>query len=276
MKIVFLLNSLLLLTLLTSCSDWEQTVELPQTNKPTSGRVVLIEDFTGASCPNCPAASAEIEKLLEKYPDNLIAMGVHSNFLGSPFKAGEVKLVTPDAQAIETFLGAWNGKPEAAINRKLFSGQPILRIGKPDTWSTYLEEELKLVPDVDLKIISNYDSVSRELIVQLTVIAKKNISEAIHLHVAITESNIINTQSNQGGAISNYVNNHVLRKLITPTVGDKISDSMKNGETLLKEYRYILPIDAILWRAENCTVVAFVSQDETKKYILQAAEAHVK
>ena len=101
---------------LFSCNEWEECVALPISEKPTSGRVILIEEFTGAKCPNCPAGTQALEAILDKYPDNVVVVGVHSNFLANPAVTGDPKLSYPEAQAIENFLGLWVGKPEAAFN----------------------------------------------------------------------------------------------------------------------------------------------------------------
>ncbi|MBK7224045.1 MAG: Omp28-related outer membrane protein [Saprospiraceae bacterium] len=74
----------------------------------------------------------------------------------------------------------------------------------------------------------------------------------------------------------NYNQKHVLRKVITPIPGDKIADNLVSGQEVIKEYKYTLPTDAVLWKSENCSVVAFLSFDESNKTILQAAEIKVK
>ena len=51
---------------------------------------------------------------------------------------------------------------------------------------------------------------------------------------------------------------------------------MLTRQEVIKEYKYTLPTDAVLWKSENCSVVAFLSFDESNKTILQAAEIKVK
>jgi thiol-disulfide isomerase/thioredoxin len=273
-KIIILLSVVAILFM--ACNEWEQMVALPLSEKPTSGRVVLIEEFTGAKCPNCPAGTKALEAIADKYPDNVVVVGVHSNFLANPAVTGDPKLSYPEAQEVENYLGAWLGKPEAAFNRKKFTNQSNIRIGKPDTWIVYVEEELKLIPAANLLISRKYSDANRELTIELKTIAKQNIDKAIHLHVMITESNIFTTQESSTGNIPNYNQKHVLRKVITPIPGDKIADNLVSGQEVIKEYKYTLPSDAVLWKSENCSVVAFLSYDESNKTILQAAEIKVK
>jgi thiol-disulfide isomerase/thioredoxin len=261
---------------LLSCNDWENPVQLPNTNNTSSKRVIVLEDFTGASCPNCPPAASIIESLLDKYPNNLVFIGIHSRFLAQPATSGDVDMRTPEAESIEKFLGAWLGKPEAAINRKKFENQANIRVGKPDTWSSFIDTELGIAPEVDVKISKLYDETGRVLTVNIEVKGLNAVNKPIHLHVGITESDIVADQASTSGKITNYVNNHVLRKLFTPIEGEFIANSIAKDQSIFKEYVYSLPQDAVVWKAENCSVFAYVSLDAAEKYILQAAEIKVK
>jgi hypothetical protein len=259
-----------------SCHEWEQEIILPDTRITNSKRVVLIEEFTGASCVNCPAGIAATKAIQDIYPDNVVVLGVHSNFLAQPATKGQVDLRNPDAQAIEAFLGFWLAKPEAAFNRLYDDLNQSFRYGTPDSWKTFVDNELKKDPQVELLISRQYDETTRLLKVNLTVKAVIAINEAIHLHCGITESEIIADQLDNFNKLENYVHNHVLRKMITPIPGVKIADAVDAGQVITKEFSFTLPQDSILWKAEHCDVFAFVSLNENKKYVLQAAETKVK
>ncbi|MBK6573194.1 MAG: Omp28-related outer membrane protein [Saprospiraceae bacterium] len=274
LKFSFLYISLILF--LNSCSDWEQPIQLPNSGGIKSSRVLLVEEFTGASCPNCPSGTAELKGIIDKYPDNIVAVGIHSNFLAAPATVGEVDLRTPEAQAIETFLGAWLGKPEAAFNRKKFNNQNGIRIGKPDTWITFVEQELKEVHEAELKISNKYDSTTRELQITLTATALLTIAKPIYIHALITESEISASQKNQTGILKDYVHEHVLRKLITPVAGELLINSLDVGKSVSKTFTYILPPQDRVWVAEHCATVGFISYAEQEKYVIQAAESKIK
>ena len=277
MKNIAILFVLVGSLLTISCNQWEKELSLPPTNKPTSGRVVLMEDFTGASCVNCPAGTAVVDGLLEEFPDNLVVVAVHSNFLSTPAVSGEVKLSNPDAQAIENFLGGWTGKPEASINRFKFPNKDYIRLDKPDSWRLFLKSELDQKPIIELSINRSYDSITRNLQIEFIATPKQNISENLHFHVMLTESGIVASQKDQQvGIISNYTCNHVLRKLITPVPGEKITGPFVAGTAINKIYSFTVPQDNILWQDSHLSIVAYVSADESSKYIYQAAETSVK
>lgn len=258
---------------LIACHEWEQLVPIPDTRVTDSRRVVIIEEFTGTSCPNCVNGILQTENIAEFYPDNVVVIAVHSNFLGAPASPGQTDLRTKDAQDIEVFLGgALFGKPEAAFNRLYDNTNKSYRYGPPDVWKTYVDEELKKPLQAELNISTIYDSVTRELNITLNVVGLENLGEVLHLHCGITESNIVADQLDNFEIIEDFIHNHVLRKLITPVSGEKIADQLTKDKSINKTYNFILPVDPVLWQAENCAVFAYVSLDETKKYILQAAE----
>lgn len=72
-------------------------------------RNVLVEEGTGTWCGNCPRGLVAMEKMSEKYPDNFIGVGVHSD----------------DAMAIEAYLPYLNkfinpvGYPYCTLDRAI-------------------------------------------------------------------------------------------------------------------------------------------------------------
>lgn len=274
-KIVF---TLIAISFFFSCSDWE--VEIPLNNNTTTPektkRVVLIEEFTGASCVNCPKGIAQTTAIRNAYPENVVVVAVHSNFLGAPATAGQVNLRTPDAQAIEAFLGSWFSKPEAAINRVYDITNQTYRFGSPDSWRGLVEEELKKEPVVELLIDKSFNESTRELTVNLKVKGLETLSKPLHIHCGITESEIIADQLDNTGKLIDFVHSHALRKMLSPIPGDKLADGITVNQTLEKQYSFTLPLDNILWKPEHCEIFAYVSLDEVEKYVLQAAEVKLK
>ena len=81
------------------CSDLDEQDRFVYIKPADAARKVLIEDFTGQKCVNCPKATDEIHVLQETYgEDNIIAVGIHSGPLGF---AGNKTIV-----GLLTYLGA--------------------------------------------------------------------------------------------------------------------------------------------------------------------------
>ena len=53
-----------------------------------------MEELTGVRCPNCPDGHQEVESILSNNPGRVLAVAVHTPFLGQPFP-GELKFNYP-------------------------------------------------------------------------------------------------------------------------------------------------------------------------------------
>ena len=56
----------------------ETNVEFPDIDPATVFRKVLIEEYTGHRCTNCPDGHRELASLHERYGDSLVAIGIHA------------------------------------------------------------------------------------------------------------------------------------------------------------------------------------------------------
>jgi len=110
------------LTFLTSCCD---KIDEPYMNTGDGGivgdtvRKVLLEDFTGHYCVNCPAAHVIIEGLEKVYPKRIVPVVIHAGFFAKPKAAPyDYDFRTPDGTAIATEFGAITAPlPKGMVNR---------------------------------------------------------------------------------------------------------------------------------------------------------------
>ena len=60
------------------------------TQNLNTDRNILLEDFTGHLCPNCPNAAREIEAIRTIYEDQIIALAIHvSPDFARPYSANQ-------------------------------------------------------------------------------------------------------------------------------------------------------------------------------------------
>ena len=74
--------SLALLT--ASCDNISENDRYIKVEATKAERTVLLEDFTGQNCVNCPAAHRTIEALEQQYGSHLIAVSIHAGHFGIP------------------------------------------------------------------------------------------------------------------------------------------------------------------------------------------------
>jgi hypothetical protein len=249
-----------------SCPDGDDEI-LPE------DRRVLIEEFTGVRCVQCPAGSAEILNLQEQYGERLIAISIHAGSLANPYNQSQYNFRTDEGEDLLNFFATPDGFPTAVINRKLFPGQPDLQLESAAVWAGRISSELEIDAVVTLNLQNNWNPDSRLMEVSVTGGAAERISEVVKITVVITENNITDTQIVPiDGIIDDYVHNHVLRKSLTAFDGDILANSLDADESFAKNFTFTLPNE---WKAENCSVIAFVHLAGTNKLVLQATEKHL-
>lgn len=223
-------------------------------------KVVLMEEFTGVRCTNCPLGHAKVSELYDAHGERFIAIGVHSNFLGAPYEGNE-DFRTESANSLNDALGPVNGKPSAFIDRKIFTGNQTRDIINPDLWAGFVAQELAVPTPVNINLeIVDYNEDER-LMRYRTTLTYTNNAQAHNLGFAITENDLIAAQLNAGNIIENYVHKHVLRIYITPVIGIPLTTNLEIGRVIIKEFEFKVPLE---WNIDNLELIAYIraSNDE--------------
>lgn len=258
----------------TPVMDVESVCEAPE---PVEGqlRQVLIEEFTGVRCVNCPAGSEALKGLLETYGDQLVAVSIHAGSFSPPYPDSYDTLRTPMGEDILSLLGAPLGYPTAVVNRTSFTGGANLQIGR-GSWAGAIEEVLQTgTPKVALSIRTQYDEETRELSACVTMDFKEDINaEDVRLSVFVTENDVVDLQLTPESSTPdpNYVHEHVFRTAMTNYAGNLITEATSSGSIVQQTFATTFKEG---WKPEDCHVVAFVHYGGDVKEVLQAEEAAV-
>lgn len=271
-----LIPFLFILVIFAACS--EQVPEIPclscpEVNEPLppDQKKVLIEEFTGVRCVQCPAGSVEIESLLDFYGEGMVAVSIHAGFFSSPFTHSIFDLSTPEGEALNTFLDLPQGYPTASINRKLFQGEDDLQLDR-NSWGGYIAQELEEQGEVNLKLGLTYNSGSRVLKVDTEIIPLADITGELRISLMLTETDIQDVQLTPDGEIDDYTHRHVLRDMLTPFNGEVINEAFVS-ETPIEKTHSITLNDT--WVANNMEVIVFVHRNGTNREVLQVETAHL-
>lgn len=268
-----LLSVLPVLALLSGC-DIVEGPKVDPNGFTGSNNKVLVEDFTGHMCGNCPRAHEQASALLDTYGDNLVVVAVHAGSFARvvPSLGYAYDFNTTLGAALEQEYQADNaGLPKGMINRRQWNGSYLTNFSD---WGSFASSVLTEDPKLEIKIAPNYESGSRLLEVDVDM-DYFTAGDANHYVVAlITEDSIIAKQSDYSlstGHVDDYVHNHVLRTVITPgNYGVPVKgNSIFAGEKITKSFSLTLPQD---FRAEKCHVVAYVLDNVTHE-IYQVEES---
>lgn len=245
----------------------------------THTKRVLLEDYTGHTCPNCPAAGKIAHILHDQYPDQLVIMAVHVGWFARPYPAPGVDSVF--YHDFRTSAGDdWNlffknenaGLPNGLLNRQKVDDKYVIQ---KDQWGGVIASTLKLEPKMDLQLIVDYNEVDRKICVHTKTWFLETLDLNLKLEAVIIEDSIIAAQKNDDptigtvGIIEDYVHMHVMRGAINGAWGSTIAEKgVANPSTLVKTLQSTLPAASV---PKNCHIIAFISDADSKE-ILQVTE----
>ena len=240
-KIIY---SLFLLSIISSC----EVIEGPymtgngggvDTNSNQYVKNILIEDFTGHLCQNCPDAARELEAIHDLYGSQIIGLALHvGSTFARPYPLSQPKFTydfrTKWGEELDGFFNISDaGLPKGMINRIDYPNDHRKNKGQ---WLASVQQELDKEVVFGLNINSSFDG--NNSIIDISTDALKDISGDYKLVVCLTENEITNWQKDGVIEDENYIHNHVLRSLITSAWGDDVSLStnISNGENYTHNY----------------------------------------
>lgn len=246
---------IIMITSFLSCSHIDDDNRLIDVPHAKISRAVLVEEFTGQRCVNCPNATTEIERLQEEYgKESVIAVAIHS---------GPLAIYSTDkVLGLRTTIGDeyydyWRveAEPSGLINR---SGGVLLL----DKWASRVHQDLQNEAPVELSaVVQISDKGTMEIGIEY--LAVKDFKGK--LQVWIIEDGIVGLQMLPDGTLDReYVHNHVLRSSVNGAWGDDVVwPSGKQGMLFFSAEKQ----DD--WNPKKLSVVAFVYDDRGVQQVCQ-------
>ena len=250
----------------------ENEREKPSENLPTwKGQYVLLEDFTGVRCVNCPAAAEQIEVLKGVFGDKLIVVGLHpqtSAFnrpIGNPDSNGNNRdLSNAQAEEFREFFGI-ESLPKGIVMQK----KELLE--KDQFYSEVIQHYARNAIAL-LDVSANLTDSTVTITNSITFIDNYDGQGNTNLSLIIVEDSILVTQLTPDGVVQNYRQDHVFRKMATPIWGNQIAGS-KIAKNSTFNYGGSTTI-AGEWKRNYLGVVAILFDNDTKE-VIQAAYTHI-
>mgnify|MGYP004448638165 FL=1 len=241
------------------------------------GRKILVLDFTGHKCGNCPKGHRALSEIEEKYGEALVPVAVHCTFYGNVMR--NVSPHTTDSTFNYDFRceeGITLGGDDQstgdldldAVPAALVNSFDVAHLNQsPNSWISDFAKYYSTYPEYNIEIGTSYadSSINADIKVKPLV---NGVSHKLKLAVYVIEDGIVGSQldyEKPAGQqeIPNYVHNHVLRSSFSGVYGEEIAI---NGDEFEKSYSKAIKAD---WNVENCQVIAFVYDADTKE-MLQA------
>lgn len=222
-------------------------------------RLVLVEEFTNASCGPCAAFNPSFHKAIDANEGKVVVLKYQVNYPGfDPMNKDN----NTEAMNRHSYYGV-SGVPAPTFDGKLLS--PYTLAAQQATYDAAYNKPSSYTMTTTHTLNATYDSAT--ITIKVKNISGKEITEANQkLHVAIIEKEISFPKA--PGTNGEKVFHSVMRKMLPNDKGTNLPASIKIDEELTFTFNVALP--AYWYNLSEIGVVAFV-QNNTTKVVNQAS-----
>ena len=229
-----------------------------------SNRNVVIEEFTGRNCGYCPIGHKLTHDLMEANPGRVWAINIHYQSSLSPTAYPNLNL------PVSTTIGnafPHNGIPMGVVNRSTASAL------ETSSFTSTTNQQLAQAAECNVAGVARINPETRVASITVEVYYTGNSSVGQnYLTVVMVQDSILGSQSDYGGynpggwLNGQYVHQHALRDIITPTWGEAITPTTA-GTLITKTYEYTIPEtigspNGVDVRLEHIEFLAFVTESQ--------------
>lgn len=211
-------------------------------------RKLLLEEFTGQRCPQCPAGKELIDDGI-RHLDNVVLVCHHIGF-------GEDSMTAPGSNGLIFFYnsGGSSYAPALMFDRTPSEGEPgpVTNVPEARAIAERIKARQDLGAQVAVGIDQSYDACGELGInVRLRKVKGMKTGENPVLNVLLVENGIVSFQAPD---YDDYTHDAVVRMFVSAPLGDPVT--LTEDEEKTCSYKIRISDD---YRPENMSVVAFVS-----------------
>ncbi|MDE6515067.1 MAG: Omp28-related outer membrane protein, partial [Bacteroidales bacterium] len=239
-------------------------------------RKILIEEFTGIGCGNCPRAHRTSNGIVAAYPEQAFVINIHQGYYA---KGQTPDLTTAYGDALYEQSGAEDfGWPAGTINRHVFEGDVMYVI---DTkWATTAPKVLDMPSYVNVGAKASIDWATRKLTVDVEIYyTAKPEATTNYINVALLQDFIPGPQSGMAANPAQimdgqYSHMHALRDFLTGQWGEEITD-LAAGKLITRKFEADLPesIKDVALKLEDLSVLVYITESHTE--VMNACHAEM-
>lgn len=235
--------------------------------EPT-GKTVLIKDFTGARCVNCPAAAEYAHNLQHQLDeDHIFIMSVHAGYLAQPIGSFPNFLTEEGTE----WYNNHDSNPLFAVDHVALTDGNTFNEGQIDAPVTAaLEEEQTFEIVVDRQ----FEEASRHLQVNVQAIALVDFDGEFYITACLVEDHITGWQTTPAGVDKEYDFRNVFRGTLNGAYGEAFEEyHVDSDDTFFFSYSTDINAD---YNADECYLMVYVYDKRQGDKILQTAVKKIK
>ncbi len=244
------------------------TVVLEGGDVEPTGKTVLIKDFTGARCVNCPAAAEHAHNLQHQLDeDHIFIMSVHAGYLAQPMGSFPDFLTDEGTE----WYNNNNSNPLFTVDHvALTEGNTLneTQIDAPVTAALEEEQTFEIV------VGRQFDEASRQLQVSVQTVALVDFDGEFYITACLVEDHVIGWQTIPGGVDKEYDFRNVFRGTLNGAYGEAFEDlHVDTNDTFYFNYSTEINAD---YNANECYLMVYVYDKSQGDKILQTAVKKIK
>jgi len=247
--------------LFSACDEIEGPyTEIPDV-KPTGDTVhtIVLFEFTGWKCINCPNAHRKIDELHSVYGEIFQPISIHAGGFAEPSDEYENDYRTDIGNELDEKM---NGSkyPGGAVNALVRDS-----VTDENSWGTAIFKELKKTTVANIKMNKSVSTDSTKISINLDIEFSLQLTGDYYVCAYMVENGIIGPQKEEGQPLhEEYVHKHVLRASFNGTWGDKIATDPAEGFSVKKDYSLNLDNK---WVIDSLHIIPFIYENSTKRVI---------
>ncbi len=249
----------------------------------TAPRKVVLEEFTADWCGYCTRAPLFLQEVLDSLGEENMALAT--------FHGGDTELELPVfADLVNAIPNLVNAFPTGSIDRY----RQNINLGTvamaPEFWMENIARALDHPTSVNISADIDYSMETRAIDVNLNVDFINEDRGVFKVHAYLTENRVVGyPQSNfynetmeypalynLGNPIENYAHDHVVRHVLTPSLGDDsfVPMSVVAGDHFEQTYSYQIPEEFVV---DHMQLVVYITKNpldnsDVEQFVLNAED----
>jgi hypothetical protein len=250
-----------------------------KTSAPAVTQNVLIEDYTGQYCGNCPRAAHMADSLHHRYPGRVLVTEVHvTDYFAAPRQPHfpiDFRVPVVSQEVDQTFDLSNRGLPQGAVNRAPFASANNDPVATYSLWPGLVTSQMAQAPTVELRVTPMFNRISRKLILKVaTKYLAAQPGRNLRLGITVVEDSVIGAQKDYRlnrtqfpeQTVDRYVHHNVMRAALAGTFGSLQVTAPPAGRQFNDYLGFQMPA-ASVWDDRKCSVIVYIADADTRQIV---------
>lgn len=250
--------------------DYNWPVWTPNTN---TFQNVLLEDFTGHTCTNCPAAATIAKNLKNVNPGRVFVASIHAS-IGNAFQAiappeFTTDFTTEEGNIYANEIPSFFGNPSGTINRQ-GGGLANTIWFLSSAWDNTTNTTLSSTPKANIQVKSNYFPQTKGLFIHTESEFLSNLTEEHGIVIYLIRKTVIAPQKLANGTTEEEYHHHdIMSGTVNGAWGTNLGSELNTGDKIYNDFALELPDSSLdsTYNTDNLSLITYLYNRNTYEVI---------